>query len=254
MVSEYPGGIHAVYKTVHQGTSCNVTIRVKTITETVQCFKGVSQVCLHLVKSLPLSQVERPCRRERRQLKPRVVYIAVQHNRKRAQTTPRRNIFNLVYMSKFKVGDKVRMKKDCSGNKAGQVYEVHYGTVYGFEKDRLYAWNETTTDCGCSCQDKWELVEEPITLENMSVGTIINSADRFRKVLAILGGEGELKVYILSQSTNNIESEELKKAAYCYTVYELQKEGYSVYQEEEVQEMTVEAVSKLVGKKVKIVE
>jgi len=146
------------------------------------------------------------------------------------------------------------MKRYCSGNNAGQVYEVHYGNSYGLKKGLLYAWNETTTYCGCSCKDNWELVEEKITLENMPVGTIINSADRFRKVLAIVGGEGELKVYVVSRYSGNKESEELKKVANCYTALELKQQGQSVYQEEEIEEMTVEAVSKLVGKKVKIVE
>lgn len=158
----------------------------------------------------------------------------------------------------FKVGDKIRMKEDCSGNKAGQVYEVHKGDFYGLDRENLYAWNETTTHCGCSCQDNWELVEEEITLENMPVGTIIHGGEGFRKVLAIVGGEGELKLYSLSAYSYDKESNELKKASQDYTVYELKECGYTVYKKvykkEEVQEMTVEEVSKLVGKKVKIVE
>ena len=100
----------------------------------------------------------------------------------------------------------------------------------------------------------WELVDEPITLENMSVGTIIQNGADFRKVLAVPGGEGELRVYILSGVSDNIQSEHLKETLGYYTAYQLKKFGYSVYKKEEVQEMTVEEVSKLVGKKVKIVE
>lgn len=80
--------------------------------------------------------------------------------------TGRTNWCNLAYAEeqprKFKEGDMVKIKRDCSWCKAGKIYPLHYGYVSGELKDRLYAWDNTITEKegGCNCQNNWELVEE----------------------------------------------------------------------------------------------
>ena len=55
-------------------------------------------------------------------------------------------------MYTFKLGDKVRVKKNCSGTIAGRIYtlKLNYAKrlVCGFGSGG-----------GCSCQSNWELVE-----------------------------------------------------------------------------------------------
>lgn len=61
---------------------------------------------------------------------------------------------------KFKAGQKIKQLKDCSGNKKGEIYELHWGHKNGDLKDILFAWNQEATGDGCSCENYWELVEE----------------------------------------------------------------------------------------------
>lgn len=64
---------------------------------------------------------------------------------------------------RFSVGDKVKIKEDCSGCKKGKVYPLHLGHTDGSYENELVAWDKTmiaTEMCGCSCQDNWILVEK----------------------------------------------------------------------------------------------
>ena len=46
-------------------------------------------------------------------------------------------------MKKFKVGDLVRMKEDCSGCEAGKVYPLHSTNRRGEPSEDLWAWDGT---------------------------------------------------------------------------------------------------------------
>lgn len=66
----------------------------------------------------------------------------------------------------FKVGDKVRIKRDCSGTHADEIYTLVYGTYKGEHMDELWAWEGgkfEKNNGGCHCQDNWVLVlpDEP---------------------------------------------------------------------------------------------
>ena len=62
----------------------------------------------------------------------------------------------------FKEGDKVKVKRRCTGTIKGEIYTLTYGNKLGGNKQQLWAWKdgkieENTT--GCFCQENWELVE-----------------------------------------------------------------------------------------------
>lgn len=65
----------------------------------------------------------------------------------------------------FKIGDKVKMRRDCSGMRAGDICELHNKHENGDipeNKLGLAAWNDEVDQSvgwGCSCEDDWELVE-----------------------------------------------------------------------------------------------
>jgi hemerythrin len=56
---------------------------------------------------------------------------------------------------KFQVGDKVRIEVACSGTIKGKVYILQYNPNDSTDK-AIYAWENGG---GCSCQEKWELIE-----------------------------------------------------------------------------------------------
>ena len=99
------------------------------------------------------------------------------------------------------------------------------------------------------------IVAKPMTLENMPAGTIIKSYDdHYRRVLVYLGGEGELATYAMSSSSRDMASDALKWANGVRTACQLAESGYSIYSPEEPVEMTVEEISKQLGKKIKVVK
>ncbi len=64
-------------------------------------------------------------------------------------------------MAKFKEGDLVRIKENCSGTLKDINYRLRFGGSAN-DKNVLYAWDESIGDiacCGCSCQRNWEKVE-----------------------------------------------------------------------------------------------
>jgi hypothetical protein len=68
----------------------------------------------------------------------------------------------------WKAGDKIRIKEDCSGCYKGRIYTLKLGDTDGdypfelYDPFELYAWDETTKNCGCNCMDNWELIEPKI--------------------------------------------------------------------------------------------
>lgn len=94
---------------------------------------------------------------------------------------------------------------------------------------------------GCDCSDLDHLYlyeEEPMTLENLEVGTILLcTGGDYRRVLAVLGGEGELRTYIMSGWADGLTDDQLKVAGTAYTAFDLSKSHYSIYSPDEVTEI-----------------
>ncbi len=153
----------------------------------------------------------------------------------------------------FKVGDKIRMIRSCGAfPKQGEELVVQQI----FETDLCVT---SPNGLSCTCQDRWELIEEPaITLENMEVGTIIKSRDGYyRRILIAHGGEGKIKVYGISSGGVAPDSENLNSYATGITVHQLFEDRYTIYTPPvppTVTEMTVAEISKALGKTVKVVE
>ena len=95
---------------------------------------------------------------------------------------------------------------------------------------------------GGNLVENLKLVKEK-TMDNLQVGDIITAEDREYKVLVALKG-----VALLS------ESYDFDETGTWYTTKELENAFEIPGTEEEVREMTVAEVEKLVGKKVKIVK
>ena len=95
---------------------------------------------------------------------------------------------------------------------------------------------------------------EPIekTLYNLEINDFIkNNVGNKRKVLGLIESDPENPIYVLSEFVY------FENSNSTYSAKELEVLSYQIVQPkpiEEVKEMTVEEVSKLVGKKVKIVE
>jgi len=58
------------------------------------------------------------------------------------------------YMN-FKIGDKVKVEKMCSGCKPGEVYTLQKGSNHGSNSNRLFAVKPGISGCGCSCTHNW---------------------------------------------------------------------------------------------------
>ena len=57
-------------------------------------------------------------------------------------------------MGKFKVGDTIRVRVECAGNKIGELIVLSERATDGLQRDaKLWARD-------CSCQDYWELAEK----------------------------------------------------------------------------------------------
>jgi len=65
-------------------------------------------------------------------------------------------------------------------------------------------------------------------LQNLEAGDLITDGTHFRRILARLGGEGELTTYAVS-CKEQINGEKLKEAGANATAYEFSQCGYSPY-------------------------
>ena len=97
-------------------------------------------------------------------------------------------------------------------------------------------------------------MQKPVekTLYNLEINDFVVDRDGDKqKILGLIESSPENPVYVLSFMT------EFEICSFIISVKELEIKGFKAFQPkpiEEVKEMTVEEVSKLVGKKVKIVE
>jgi len=60
-------------------------------------------------------------------------------------------------MGKFRVGDKVRIKRYCSGCKPGDICKLKYEIRPGDIRDTLFAVTKNGKGT-CNCRGNWELI------------------------------------------------------------------------------------------------
>lgn len=130
----------------------------------------------------------------------------------------------------YKKGNWVIIKET---GKVGQIVIAYEDGTYLIEVDGISTFLDL------------DLTPAPKTWDTLEVGDIIVDTDGTEeKVLAVMGD-----VFLRSCSDDFDETQS------WYTKKEVQKNGYKIKGgEEEVSEMTVEQISKALGKKVKIVE
>ena len=73
----------------------------------------------------------------------------------------------------FKEGNYVKIKKDCSGTKAGEIYRL-------VEDDGLWTKNKDGRKL-CDCQYNWELYKKE--LKDVEFGDMITDGTEFRYIL-----------------------------------------------------------------------
>lgn len=98
----------------------------------------------------------------------------------------------------------------------------------------------------------YELINEPMTLETLVPGTLLKrtGSDYYRQVLAPIGGEGEMKVYQMSDWNPDKTHNDLKRADVAMTVFQLREIGYTIVDDSEEVVVTMEEIAKLKGVKV----
>lgn len=104
---------------------------------------------------------------------------------------------------------------------------------------------------GSACFSLKHLEPFEKTLYNLEIGDEVEDYVGRRKIIGLIESSSENPVYVVSDSSD------YKIARGLFTAKGMSRNNYKVVQPEpteEIKEMTVEEVSKLVGKKVKIVE
>jgi hypothetical protein len=146
-------------------------------------------------------------------------------------------------MSELKVGDKVRIPPDCA-----MWFDegIEVGYVIGVDGDEFEVGQHPTDrpddDCSWCYDHDYELIKEEKTMDNLVVGDVLVDSDGDKcKVLAVLAHIVALSDY------NDYES-----FGYWRTEAALKRDWK--LENEQVKEMTVGEVEKLVGQKVKIVK
>lgn len=125
---------------------------------------------------------------------------------------------------------------------------IMLGAAYAIlDKNKQFVSNDI---CDCFKPEHLEPLEK--TLYNLEIGDMVEYRDGDkRKIIGLIESSPENPVYALSLYFND------EYPGSCVSAKELEDENSKVVQSElteEIKEMTVEEVSKLVGKKVKIVE
>lgn len=139
--------------------------------------------------------------------------------------------------------------KSCTNAKYIRYIQDHFRPIVSYE---ILDENKNRIDFCSLCLEPEHL--EPIekTLYNLEINDLVVDRDGDkRKVLGLIESSPKNPIYILSYS------EDFEVCNLICSAKNLETKYYKVVQLEpieEVKEMTVEEVSKLVGKKVKIVE
>lgn len=140
-------------------------------------------------------------------------------------------------MSEFKVGDVVTIPTDCIDHDYNTV-----GDVVRIDEDGDFIVSPRGhPNKECYGHD-YKLISRGRTMDNLEVGDVLIQDDCEYTVQAVID-----RLVFLS------EYDDPEVSGGHYTVSEL-KEGFKLKTEETVKEMTVQEVSELVGKTVKIVE
>ncbi len=147
---------------------------------------------------------------------------------------------------KYKVGDRVRVKSATGalGHYIGQV-----GEIDGCSDDNGYIKFPNGKEIYfLLSEDTLELAIR--TIEDVQEDDLITRGAHFRRVL---GRAGKTVFMTYSYRKNEIESVNQGNAG---SIQELKNDNWSIVQDtqEEIQEMTVAEVEKLVGKRVKIIK
>jgi len=154
-------------------------------------------------------------------------------------------------MSKFKKGDLVvdLCKASEYYNKILKIYSDNEdGSYQCMANDSINPFSRTKNELRL-------IISMNKTLETLEVGDIVVEGATFQKILTVQG-EGELRVYGLSDVSTDLTSDKLKKYNGSYTAFELKEDEYNIYQPseltEDVEEITMPQLCKELGREVKI--
>ena len=169
-------------------------------------------------------------------------------------------------MSKYKVGDKVRIKKDLKVeqeyNECGFAPEMaqYCGKILTIKNAQTYA-----------CGDRYDLegISHYRWSNDMLETYIVNSLGdlQFGDILTLRNGEryvytdktiyGERNHYHCNRDIVTMSFKEnltRDSSLHEYDIIKVEREGQVVYEREDVREMTVEEISKALGYEVKVVK
>lgn len=125
-----------------------------------------------------------------------------------------------------------------------RLLDINYFTHYA---NRV--WRGSSFSGQLNSTIEYKDFREELEMEYKDNDILVGDGD-YLKVLKALGNN----CYVMSENDYNLDSKELDKYGDIYTKTELDNYGWKLYAEPDVKEMTLEEVSELVGKTIKIVE
>ncbi len=168
--------------------------------------------------------------------------------------------------TKFKVGDKVRIRKDL---KEGNSYRIHVhqnmATHAGEIKTVCEIVSKTTyvLDVPREGGLEWHFTEDMLesammtTIDDLQFGDILTlrNGERYVYAYGVIFGEERsyycddelVEKYFRNDLTRQSEMKE-------YDIVKVEREGQVIYEREDIREMTVEEISKALGYEVKVVK
>ena len=133
-------------------------------------------------------------------------------------------------MSKFKVGDKIIANKEADKfygcGRSGWKGVVTKIGKYFFVAECI----ETKIEHGNLSEKHFDLLEpQPKTLETLEVGDyVVDESELYYKILAVLGGEGDYKTYIISCRALEKDCNANKKVFEVFTAYDLKERNFKL--------------------------
>lgn len=172
-------------------------------------------------------------------------------------------------MTKYKVGDKVRVRKDL---KEGNDYSIYVNKDMEKYRGQIKVVEKADKNYGC---DKYELAGvidedgdgwhftndmlEPliVSINDLQFGDILTLRNGNKYVFADGYMMGELSSY--RYNNDKVEenyNEDLTSADYDgeYNIMKVERKGEAVYERKDIREMTVDEISKALGYEVKVVK
>jgi len=165
--------------------------------------------------------------------------------------------------TKFKVGEKVRVKKELKTNSKLVIQDSMYdfcGKIATITEVRNISDDvyERYRIAGCCWAFTREMFEKlTIELNGIQFADIITLRNKQKYVVADNCLYGEDSCYIAD--CNSLDSENYNDDLTSiedsnYDIVKIEREGQVIYEREEIKEMTVEEISKALGYEVKIVK